>query len=146
MASVVYKSQIPAVIKAIHSGAVVGVRQVAAELRQKATDDVPVDIGFLRASIYQVTSDASTYWQATSQAQKIDEFRTLLAEVEIPQSDLEVIVAYAASYALFVHDGTSRMSGRPWLQAALEAMRGKAPDTIAAVIAKAIAAAAKSKE
>lgn len=134
----------PQAIKALHDGAAVGVRQVGGDVRQKATDDVPVDTGFTRGTVYQVTSDASTYWQATSQAQRIDEFRKLLAEVEIPQSDLEVIIAYAAASAIYVHEGTSRMGGRPWLQAALESMRGKAPATIGAAIDKAIRAAAKA--
>lgn len=115
-------NHIPRVIAALHNGAVVGVRTAAQKIERVADDTVPVDTGFLRATSYVASSDASSYFQATGAAQRIDEFRALLPEVPLPAEEAAAVVAYAASYALFVHDGTRHMPARPWLKEAADSV------------------------
>lgn len=112
---VVLFDHFPQVLAALHAGAVVGVRNAAKKVLAGATEHCPVDTGCMQASGYIVASDLSTYWQATAKAEGINPHAHLLDEVDHPEDDREAIVAYAANYAVFVHDGTAHLQGRPWL-------------------------------
>lgn len=108
-------NDLPAVLEALHAGAIVGNRNAAKKVAQKATDHCPVDTGFLRATVYRSAQDATNYPQAVSQAEARGTGRAVLPEVDRPEDELTSIVAYAASYAIFLHDGTRHIAARPWL-------------------------------
>lgn len=134
-------NDIPAVLAALHAGAIVGNRNAAKKVAQKATDNCPLDTGFLRATVYRSASDATNYPQAVSQAEARGTGRAVLPETERPADELTSIVAYAASYAYWVHEGTRHMAGRPWLAEA--AARADVAEEMAHALNAAIKAAAK---
>lgn len=108
-------NDIGAVIAALHAGAIVGNRNAAKKVAQKATDNCPVKSGFTRATVYRSAHDASNYQQAVSQAKPLGEKREVLPEIDRPEDDLTSIVAYAAASAIYVHDGTAHIAPNPWL-------------------------------
>ncbi len=134
---------IEAVMRAIHDGTILGVREATKQVASDGSGWAPVDTSFLRESVYYVTSDLSTYSQAVGKAQSIDAFRKVLPEVDAPLSDTEGVAAVAASYGLPVELGTSRSGAQPYMTPAAEAMRGKLGDIVADSINKAIRSAAK---
>lgn len=137
-------NNLPQLLDAIHKGTVVGVREATKTVSKDAAGWAPIDTGFLKASNYYVTSDNSTYSNSVGQAQSIDAFREVLPEVDHPNDDTTGIAAVAASYAIFVEMGTSRMGAQPFMHPAAEAMRGKLANIMAKWIAEAIKAVARA--
>ncbi len=131
---------IPQAIQAIHNGTVVAVRRAAKQVRDDASQYAPRDTGYLSESVYTVTSDASTYGQATGKARSRAD-REPLPEVNAPQSDTEGVVAVAAQYGTYVEHGTSRAGAQPYLTPAAEGMRGQLGTIVAQEINRAIKAA-----
>lgn len=134
---VVVYDRIPIIIKALQEAAKVSVRQVAKEVSDEANASAPYDTGTLAASGYWCASDVSTYGQAVAAAESIAG-RDMLEEVDLPTKDDEAIVAYAADYAIFLHDGTAHISARPWLAIAAEGARDRVTTKTAAIISAAI--------
>lgn len=128
----------PQIIQALEEAAKVAVRQVAQELTQDASSTAPYATGALAASHYYVASDVSTYAQAVGAAEGANDAAEMLPEVDHPDSETEATIAVAASYGVYVHDGTRHMGARPWLAQAAEGARGKVADTVAKVISDAI--------
>lgn len=128
----------PQIIEALQEGAKVAVRRVAQDLTQQANDSAPYDTGALAASGYYVASDISTYGQAVSAAQGANEHAEMLPEVSHPDSETEAIIAYAANYALYVHDGTRHMGARPWLTQTVAGAQDAVLNTLAQVIGDAL--------
>lgn len=128
----------PQIIEALQEAAKVAVRQVAQGITQEANSAAPHRTGALAASGYYVASDISTYGQAVAGAQSANDAAKMLPEVEHPESETEATVAYAAEYALFLHDGTRHIAARPWLAQTAEGASGKVADTVAQVIGAAI--------
>lgn len=114
----------PQLIQALHEGAKVGVRVVAKVVRDEASQTCPYDTGFLAASHYYVASDVSTYNQAVNKADRQAE-RDVLSEVPLPERQTEAVVAVAAPYGIYVHEGTRHVSGRPWLAQAANGSRDR---------------------
>lgn len=75
------------------------------DLISDAQADVPVDTGALRASLQSGIEGAGLSTGESS-------FSLTLAGFDI--GDVYT-VSYSVNYAIFVHDGTSRLPGRPWL-------------------------------
>lgn len=116
------------------------VRKAAFDIEAKAKIAAPVDTGFLRNSIYTVTSRSSRYGGAQSRAEnhaskkyagtrksklgkRVSVEGQMFNEVEQPTSDLEAIVTVGAEYGAYGELGTSRMPARPFLGPAAEAVR-----------------------
>lgn len=133
----VVMDRIPVIIEALREGAKVAVRQVAKEITDEANNSAPFDTGVLAASGYYVASDVSTYGQAVASATGIDQ-RDMLDEITPPESPTEAIIGYAASYAIFVHDGSRNVAGRPWLAQAAEGARERVTQKVADTIKKAV--------
>jgi hypothetical protein len=125
-------------LKAIHDGTVLGVREATKTVRDDYAGYVAVDTGFTKSAAYMVTSDTSTYGQAVGHAQSIDSFREVLPEIGPPDDDTTGIAADAAASAWFLEHGTSRMAAQPAMQPAAEAMRGKLHGIMAKNIARAV--------
>ena len=77
-----------------------GAKQVAHEVAKEADRLVPVDIGFLRSTGYIRRLGHGRFGR----------YR----------------VGFSAFYAKYVHDGTSRQAAQPWLQRAIDKVRGRA--------------------
>ena len=77
-----------------------------------------LDTGFMKSSIYTVTSTGSGYGQRLVNPGD----RELAPQVErtISPNVVSAIVAVGASYGLFVEYGTSKMAARPFLIPAAE--------------------------
>lgn len=132
----------PEIIEALKEGAKVAIRQVARDLTDESSSVAPYDTGALAASHYYVASDVSTYGQAVSAAQSANEHAAMLPEVDHPESDTEAIIAAAADYALYVHDGTRHHGARPWMAQTVAGAEDKVLTTLAQVIGEAIKRAA----
>ncbi len=92
------------------------VKKAAFDIQAEAATRAPVATGFLKNSIYVVTSDSSTYGaQGTAAA--------MLPEVPAPDTDTEAIIAIGAPYGIYVEYGTVRMAAQPYLVPAAEAVR-----------------------
>jgi HK97 gp10 family phage protein len=90
------------------------VRKTALDIQADAASRAPVDTGFLRNSIYTVTSDGSTY-QGGDKA---------LPEVQAPGDDQTAYVAVGANYGIYQEMGTTRTPAQPYFYPAVEAARG----------------------
>ena len=134
---IVIYDKFPQIIEALREASKVAVRQVAKEISDEANASAPYDTGTLAASGYWCASDISTYSQAIAGAQDIAG-RDMLEEVDVPTADNVAIVAYAATYALYVHDGTQHMAGRPWLSQTAEGARDRVTQKTAQIIDAAI--------
>lgn len=120
----------PAAIQALHAGSVAAADALAKELAAQVQTNAPVLSGYMRDSVYTVTSEGSTYQSGDKS----------LPEVPAPDAHTAV-VAVAASYASYVNGGTSRQAAQPFFTSAVEAMRGKLASEAAAKINQALGAA-----
>ena len=94
------------------------VRKTALDIQANAQSLAPVDTGFLRNSIYTVTSKDSTYGQVEQPAGK-DAY--LLPQTEAPPDDQTAYVAVGANYGIYLEYGTRYMAPRPYMTPAIEA-------------------------
>lgn len=108
------------------------VRKTALEWVAQAASSAPVDTGFLKNSIYSVTSDGSGY-QGGDKA---------LPEIAGPADDQSAFVAVGAEYGVYVEFGTSRAPAQPYFYPAMEKVRPGFESAIAAIQNK-LAEAAK---
>lgn len=95
------------------------VRKTAFDVQAQAASRAPVDTGFLRNSVYTVTSAGSTYGQGGSPPGDA----SLLPEVAGPSDKYSASVAVGASYGAFVNYGTRYMSAQPFWEPAIDAVR-----------------------
>lgn len=104
------------------------VKKTAFEIQKDAMVLAPVDTGFLRASIYTVTSESSSYGQGKygtgGKRGKFNAYKILrqesLPEVEPPSDDFTAYVAVAASYGIYIEMGTRFMNAQPYFQPAVD--------------------------
>lgn len=89
------------------------VKKVAFDIQAHAQANAPVDTGFLRNSIYTVTSEGSTY-QGGAKA---------LPEIPHPPDELTAYAAVGAEYGAYVEYGTRYMAGQPFWEPAVESVR-----------------------
>jgi HK97 gp10 family phage protein len=90
-------------------------------IQELAQNNAPVDTGFLRDSIYAVTSDGSTYGQAGTPPG--DSY--LLSEGPGVSDPYTGYVGVGASYGGYVELGTRYMSAQPFFYPALEEGRSR---------------------
>lgn len=93
------------------------VKKTALDVQALAASNAPVDTGFLRNSIYTVTSQGSTYGDAGSPPG--DSY--LLPEVGAPSDEYTAYVAAGANYAAYVNYGTRFMVAQPFWEPAIDA-------------------------
>ena len=94
------------------------VRTAAFNIQAGAQQNAPVDTGFLKNSIYTVTSSDSNY-----SAGGEDSKHQLLPEIEHPTSSTEAAVAVGASYGVYQEFGWVHGAAQPYLTPAVEAER-----------------------
>ena len=111
---------LPEVPGALNTAISRAVKKAAFDIQARAQANAPVDTGFLKASIYTVTHDGSTY-PAGLEPSKQDS--ALLDQVEAPPNDRTAYVAVGASYGIYVEMGTTRAPAQPYLLPAAEAVR-----------------------
>src|SRR5690348_3454081 len=95
------------------------VRRTAVQIQSVATANAPMDTGFLRNSIYTVTSEGSEYGQAGTPP----EDAYLLPEIAKVEDDLEAYVAVGANYGVYLETGTRHMAPRPYFFPAVETVK-----------------------
>ena len=115
------------------------VRRTAFAVEREAKINTPVDTGFLRNSIYTVTSEGSGYDKAQINAERLGVKRhafkrksaatgrweltgDMLPEAE-NDGELTAVVAVGAEYGVWVEYGTARAAAQPFLEPAIEAAR-----------------------
>lgn len=108
------------------------VRKTAFDLQATAASNAPVDTGFLRNSIYTVTSQDSTYGGAGSPPG--DSY--LLPEVDTPPDDLTAYVAVGANYGVYVNYGTRYMTAQPFWEPAIDAVTPEFEAALSAIESK----------
>lgn len=111
-------NHLPQMARMLHETASKAVRKAAFDIEGGGKVNAAVDTGFMKASIYTVTHDESSYGQGTA-----GNAGALLPEVEHPASDLEAFVAVGASYGIYVELGTHKMPAQPYLTPAADAVR-----------------------
>ena len=79
-----------------------------------------VDTGAMRASIYTATDRGSDYGANVGEARGRRPGASFHAEEERP-AELTAVVAVAAEYGIFVHEGARGRAGIPFLESAAEA-------------------------
>ena len=100
----------PEIAVAMHKALSQVVRKTAMDIQASAASKAPVDTGFLRNSIYVVTSESSTYKGGGKS----------LSEVTKPEDDLTAYVAVGANYGVYVNYGTRHMPAQPFWEPAIE--------------------------
>lgn len=106
------------------------VRKAAFDVQAQAQVNAPVDTGFLKNSIYTVTSESSSYSSVSSPTKKDS---SVLPEVEKPEDDQTAYVAVGANYGLFVEVGTRHTPAHPYLSPAVETVRPAFEDALSKV-------------
>ena len=91
------------------------VRKAAFDIQAESASRAPVDTGFLKNSIYVVTSKSSDYGSGGG--------TNLLPPVEAPLDDKTAYIAVGAKYGIYPEMGTVHMPARPYLGPAVEAVR-----------------------
>lgn len=99
--------------KSIKPAAKQVVRKVAFDIQAQAQVRAPVDTGFLKNSIYVVTSDSSSYKGGAN----------ALPEIARPSIETEAAVAVGANYGIHVEYGTVHQPPQPYFRPAVEAVR-----------------------
>ena len=147
----------PQISEQLHKAVSKVVKKVAFDLQSEAASLAPVDTGFLRNSIYTVTSDKSTYGGGVQKAgsirankrgtysglsaqrylgrvarQKAQE-AMLLSEVAGPPNEWTAYVAVGASYGIYLEFGTRHMPAKPYFFPAVETARGSFESAIGAI-------------
>lgn len=102
------------------------VRKTALDIQAQAASRAPVDTGFLRSSVYTVTSEGSSYHSGDH----------MLPEVGAPPDDQSAYAAVGAEYGVYVNYGTSHMSARPFWEPAIDAVRPGFESAVSAIQAK----------
>lgn len=95
------------------------VRAAALNVEHRAKDKAPVDTGFLKNSLYTVTSESSGYANAAATAASANGHAEMLSEEPAPEKPTTAVVAVGASYGLFVEYGSSHGPAQPYLEPAL---------------------------
>jgi HK97 gp10 family phage protein len=129
MAEVVVINHFPKVANALHKALSQTVRKVALDLQASAASKAPVQTGFLRSSIYTVTSTDSTYGQAGSPPG--DSY--LLPEAAKSEDDLTAHVAVGANYGVYVELGTRHMAAQPYFYPAVEEAKASFQEALNAI-------------
>ncbi len=93
------------------------VRKAAFDIAANAAANAAVDTGFMKNSVYVVTSSDSTYGGGGTPPG--DSF--LLPEVAAPSDDCTAIVACGANYSVYVEMGTRFMAAQPFFFPAVDA-------------------------
>jgi HK97 gp10 family phage protein len=120
------------------------VRKVAFQIQAEAASNAPVDTGFLKNSIYTVTSNKSTYGGAVQvahtpkaggkgfvsrgqlkgfvkrKARQRTQEAMMLPEVPGPGDDQTAYVAVGANYGIYLEYGTHKMPAQPYFFQAVE--------------------------
>lgn len=108
---------LPEMIEGIKKAADQAVRKATFDIQAAAMDNVPVDTGFLKSSIYTVTSQGSSYGQADAPPPGA----ALLPEVELlHDGSANAVVGVGANYGAFVEYGTVHSPAQPYLGPAME--------------------------
>jgi hypothetical protein len=106
-----------AMAKALHEAAVKVVKKSCLDIQRGAQQRAAVDTGFMRSSIYTVTSDGSSYGQS------LVGDREQLPEIPAPENDTTGWVAVGATYGAPVEFGSAHGPAQPYLTPATEAAR-----------------------
>lgn len=105
------------------------IRKAAFDIQAKAQGSAPVDTGFLKNSIYTVTSDSSNYGNAGS----LPKGASLLPEIPGPPDAHTAYVAVGANYGIYVEMGTRHMPPKPYLDPAVETVRPSFESAMSAI-------------
>lgn len=114
---------LPHVPGALNEAISKAVRKAAFDIQARAAQMAPVDTGFLKASIYVVTHDDSTYDAAGDRAAGRNSEADMLPEVSTPPDDRTAYVAVGASYGVYVELGTRNAPAQPYLLPAAEIVK-----------------------
>lgn len=94
------------------------VRKAAFDIQARAQAKAPVDIGFLKGSIYVSTSDSSDYGEGPPPPKGAE----LLPEQK-PEDENTAIIGVGANYGLYVEMGTVHRPATPFFTPAVEAVK-----------------------
>jgi HK97 gp10 family phage protein len=114
-------NKFPQSAAALHHAISQVVRKIAFDVQASAQANAPVDTGFLRNSIYTVTSEGSGRAQVGAPT-KADSY--LFPEIAAPPDDTTAYVAIGANYGEFVEMGTRYTPAQPFVTPAVELARG----------------------
>lgn len=99
------------------------VRKGAFDIQAQAVRRAAVDTGFLRNSVYTVTSEGSSYHSGGK----------MLPEVPGPPDDQSAFAAVGAEYGVYVNYGTSHQPAQPFWEPAIDAVRPGFEAAVAAI-------------
>lgn len=99
--------RIPEIIAELREQMAQAVEQTAHKVRESYATQAPEQTGFMASSAYVVTKDSSTY------GKDLEGSGDMLPEVEHPTSEMEALIAVAASYAAFQEYGTVHDPAQP---------------------------------
>ena len=115
------------------------VRKTALDIQARAASKTPVDTGFLRNSIYTVTTSESTNKGTGERESKARSTRrrikkanqpSAFPEIAPPPDDQTAYVVCGATYGTYVNYGTRHMAPKPFWEPAVEEARGPFEDAM----------------
>jgi HK97 gp10 family phage protein len=132
----------PAIIDAFKPAVGQVVRKTALDIQARAASKAAVDTGFLRSSIYTVTTSESTNKGTGERASKARSTRrrvkkanqpSAFPEIAPPPDDQTAYVVVGATYGVYVNYGTRHMAPRPFWEPAIEEARGPFEDAMSLI-------------
>jgi HK97 gp10 family phage protein len=90
------------------------VSKTAFDIQALAASNAPVDTGFLKNSVYTVTSKSSNYDGSGGEK--------MLSETPVPDNDLTAYVGVGANYGIYLEYGTVHQPAQPYLTPAVESV------------------------
>lgn len=113
-------NHLPGIIAALQQAAREIVRKGALDVEGHAKALAAVDTGFMRSSIYTVTTEGSGYGNHLTGG---GPGAHLLPEIEGPENDQTAYVAVGADYGIYQEFGTVHHPAHPFMAPAVEAVR-----------------------
>jgi HK97 gp10 family phage protein len=129
----IVKNHFPKALRRLQPAMAKAVAVIAAEVQAEASQNAPIDTGFLRNSIrmqlFGQDGSPAAYPSGPVYSRARKKMVTIkpvsIEPYQPPRHELEAIVAVGAHYGIYVELGTDRMGAQPYLLPAVEAVRPK---------------------
>lgn len=95
------------------------IRNTARDIRDAAVVNCPKQSGALAASGYVIAGRYNDYDRRVAVAISLNP-KMIVMQPELPDAPNQAVVAFAAGYAGYVHDGTTRNAANPFLTRAID--------------------------
>ena len=99
-------------------------KEAAQELVSELNTLVPIDTGFLRASLRASTTDMPLLTRENTGGPAPDDMAEIVLVIAGAEAGDTIYLGYTANYAAYVHYGANGRPGRPWVAMVAQRWQG----------------------